>query len=167
MLFGTPRFRRRPGDRVLASLTDEEVGLFRSLPGELRSLLEGSPDDEAYQRIFPRAYVDPTEEQSEADWQAMVHSELLEERLAAVELVATSVERGTPRRGRVEIELSPDEVAAWLGVLNDARLTLGTRLQVTEDANEMDPSDPRAPAFALYHWLTWVQSDLVEVLLAS
>ena len=165
MLFGSPRFRLRPGDRVLVSLTDDEAGLVRSLPEELRGILEGSPDDDAHRRIFPRAYVDPTEEQAEADWQSMVHSELLQERLAAVRLVAATLERATPRRGRVEVELAPEEVAAWLGVLNDVRLALGTRLEVTEDGNDVDPSDPRAAAFALYHWLTWVQSDLVDVLL--
>ena len=54
---------------------------------------------------------------------------------------------------------------AWLGVLNDTRLVLGARLGVTEDDHDVAPDDPRAPAFAMYHWLTWVQGELVEQLL--
>ena len=54
---------------------------------------------------------------------------------------------------------------AWLGVLNDTRLVLGTRLGVTEDERELNPADPQAGAYAMYQWLTWLQGDLVEALL--
>jgi hypothetical protein len=91
----------------------------------------------------------------------------LRERLAALELVATTLDRAVTKRGRAELELTPDEVHAWMGVLNDARLALGTRLGITEqtEAEEIDPSGPDAAAHALYTWLTWVQNDLVETLL--
>jgi Domain of unknown function (DUF2017) len=51
-------------------------------------------------------------------------------------------------------------------VLNDARLALGTRLQVTEDMDDitLDPSDPKTPTIAAYMWLTEVQADLLETL---
>src|SRR2546426_10571 len=70
-------------------------------------------------------------------------------------------------RGRAEVELAPEEVEAWLHVLNDARLALGARLGITEDpeAEEIDPSDPEAAAHAMYAWLTWLENDLVETLL--
>ena len=64
-----------------------------------------------------------------------------------------------------QIDLGPDDVQAWLGVLNDTRLVLGTRLGITEEEHELDPADPDAGAYALYQWLTWVQGDLVEALL--
>ena len=62
---------------------------------------------------------------------------------------------------------SAEEVVqeTWLGVLNDTRLVLGTRLGVTEEERVLDPADPDAGAYALYQWLTWVQGDLVEELL--
>ena len=42
-----------------------------------------------------------------------------------------------------------------------------TRLGVTEEveAEGIDPSDPDAPAHAMYGWLTWLENDLVEALL--
>ena len=56
--------------------------------------------------------------------------------------------------------LSIDDEATdrWLRVLNDLRLALGTRLQVTEDA-ELNAADP---AVNIYHWLSAVQDLLVE-----
>ena len=96
-----------------------------------------------------------------------MHPELLQSRLAALELVMTTLDRAVTKRGRTEVELAPEEVEAWLGVVNDARLTLGTRLGVTEDAESeaIDPSEPEAAAHAVYGWLTWFENDLLETLL--
>jgi hypothetical protein len=43
---------------------------------------------------------------------------------------------------------------------------LGTRLDVTEDdyGRELDESDPRMPAFALYGYLGYLQESVVEAL---
>jgi hypothetical protein len=164
------RFQRQ-GDGVIVSLETAEVELLRSVPAELQTVLAGSTakDDPVYNRLFPSAYLDPTEENAEQEWQELVHPELLRERLAALELVATTLDRAVTKRGRAELELAPDEVQAWMGVLNDARLALGTRLGVTEqaEAEEIDPSAPDAAAHALYGWLTWLQNDLVETLLSE
>jgi hypothetical protein len=164
----SPRFDRR-GESIVVTLDTNEVELLRTIPGEVRAAVEkpGSKDDPVYNRLFPSAYLDPTEESAEQEWQELVHPELLQSRLAALELVATTLDRAVTKRGRAEVELTPEEVEAWLGVVNDARLTLGTRLGVTEDAESeaVDPSDPTAPAHAVYGWLTWFENDLVETLL--
>jgi Domain of unknown function (DUF2017) len=162
------RFERR-GEGVLMSLDASEVELLRAVPGELQTVLAGpaTKDDPVYNRLFPSAYLDPTEESAEREWQELVHPELLRERLAAVELVTSTLDRAVTKRGRAEVELAPEEVDAWLHVLNDARLALGTRLGITEEpeAEEIDPSDPDAAAHAMYGWLTWLENDLVETLL--
>jgi hypothetical protein len=164
----SPRFERR-GEGVLVSLEANEVELLRRVPAELQTVLARPPtkDDPVYNRLFPSAYLDPTEESAEQEWQELVHPELLRERLAALELVISTLDRAATKRGRTELELAPDEVEAWLAVLNDARLALGTRLGVTEEAEaeEIDPKSPEAAAHALYAWLTWLQNDLVETLL--
>jgi len=164
----SPRFERR-GEGVVATLDANEVELLRRIPGELQEQFAGpaSKDDPVYKRLFPAAYLDPTEESAEQEWQELVHPELLRQRTAALELVNTTLDRAVTKRGRVEVELGPEEVEAWLGVVNDARLALGTRLGVTEEpeAQEIDPSDPDAAAHAMYGWLTWLENDLVEVML--
>ncbi len=159
------RFRSGPGDTLVVSLAEEELGMLRRLPEQLREVLEGPTEDEARTRIFPRAYLDPTAEAEEAEWQELVHPELLQERLDALGLISATLERAEPAGDWWQITLSPDEVQAWLGVLNDTRLVLGTRLGITEEELELDPSDARAGAYAMYQWLTWLQGDLVEALL--
>ena len=56
-----------------------------------------------------------------------------------------------------------------MGVLNDARLALGTQLGVTEDTDyaDLDPEDPESSALAAYAWLTYLQGELVETLLGD
>ena len=50
--------------------------------------------------------------------------------------------------------------------LNDLRLVLGTRLDVQEDTflEELPPDDPRAPALAVYGYLSWTQEQLIAAL---
>jgi hypothetical protein len=164
----TVHFERR-GEGVIVTLDANEVELLRAVPSELQAVLAGpgDKDDPVYNRLFPSAYLDPTEEGAEREWQDLVHPELLRERLAALETVTATLDRAATKRGRAEVELAPEEVDAWLHVLNDARLALGTRLGITEDpeAEEIDPSDPEAAAHAMYGWLTWLENDLVEALL--
>jgi hypothetical protein len=160
---------KRSGGGLVVTLNEAEAELLGSIPEELSAAMQTPPGsgDPVHERLFPRAYLDPTEESAESNWQDVVHPELVRERLAALQLLVDSLERGTRKRGRVEVHLEPDEAQAWLGVLNDARLALGIRLQVTEDLDlsELDPNDPDTPAYAVYGWLTWLQGELVETLL--
>jgi hypothetical protein len=50
--------------------------------------------------------------------------------------------------------------------INDVRLLLGTRLDVSEAPGQrhVDPDDPRAPGFALYDYLSLLTQELVEAL---
>jgi hypothetical protein len=159
------RFRSGANDTLVVSLAEEEIALLRSLPEQLRVVFEGEGDDPAHERLFPRAYLDPTAESEEAEWQALVHPSLLRERLDALELITSTLDRAEPAGDWWQIGLTPDEVQAWLGVLNDTRLVIGTRLGVTEEERVLDPADPDAGGYAMYQWLTWLQGDLVEALL--
>ncbi len=164
------RFRRGDGDALVVSMQAEELELLQSLPDQLRQVLGGADDDPARERLFPRAYLDPTAEADEQQWRQYAYPDLVEQRFEAVGALDESLARAVVagRDGELrEITLSPDEVQAWLGVLNDTRLILGSRLGVTEEEREFDPDDPQAPAFAFYDWLTWVQGDLIEALLGD
>ncbi len=159
------RFRPGRDDTLTVSLAEEELSLLRALPEQLREVFEDDVDDPARSRLFPRAYLDPTAETEEAEWQALVGPSLLRERLDALVLITVTLDRAELRGDWWQIDLTADEVGVWLGVLNDTRLVLGTRLGVTEEERELDPADPEAGPYALYQWLTWVQGDLVEELL--
>lgn len=62
--------------------------------------------------------------------------------------------------------LDEGQMVAWLGALNDLRLVLGTRLDVTEDLDPatLSEDDPRAPSLALYFYLGWLEEQVVAVL---
>jgi Domain of unknown function (DUF2017) len=148
-----PLVERIPGGRFRLRLTPEERDLLRSLPGQLRDLLP--TDDPALRRLRPPAYRDDPER--EAEYRRMVGDDLLRQRLATLEVMQSTIDADT---------LDEDQLAAWLGTLNDLRLVLGTRLEVTEELYEegMPDDDPRAPAFGLYRYLGWLEEHLVAAL---
>jgi hypothetical protein len=137
-------------------LTREERALLTGLAGELLVLLDGEPGDPALRRLSPPAYDD---EQDEDAYRELMGGELLAGRREALELIARTAEQE---------RLSPEEADAWLRALNDLRLVLGTRLDVKEDTflEELQPEDPRAPALAVYGYLSWLQEQLVAALSA-
>ncbi len=163
--------RCKPGRDGSVSLTLEapEADLLREIPEQLRLLYAADDDDPARSRLFPRAYLDPTEEHAEQEWRAVVHPELLRERLEGLDRVVAALDRSEIKGRRVRIDLAPDEVHIWVQVLNDARLAFGSRLGVTDETNihRFAPDDPRGPEKAAYAWLTMLQDTLVETLLGT
>ncbi|MEX2256707.1 MAG: DUF2017 family protein [Acidimicrobiia bacterium] len=165
------RFVRR-GAAVVASFSAPEIELLGTwVPEQLRAVYESDDSaDAARQRLFPRAYLDPTEESAEQEWQALVYPDLLRSRLeslARILGVLDAPERG--KRGLLTVELGPDDVPALLGVLNDTRLALGTILDVTDDTElaELDPDDPSTQVSMIYVWLTHIEGELVDTLLGE
>jgi Domain of unknown function (DUF2017) len=164
------RFTRRRGGTVDATFERGELQLLEGLPEQLRALYGGTDDDPARARLFPRAYLDPTEEQAESEWEELVHPGLLEARLDALGILETTIAAAEPtKRDRVVVHLSTEQANAWLNVLNDARLALGSRLGVTDDTDlaTLDPSDPNAPTLAAYGWFTYLEGELVDTLLGD
>ena len=127
---------------------------------------EAEAADPVLERLFPRAYLDPTEEEAEADWQRLVHGDLLDGRRRKLATVEGTLAAATPKRSRFELTLNEEQAQAWLAVLNDARLALGTRLEVTEDLDMsgVDPDDPDTAPYAVYWWLGMMEERLLDVL---
>jgi hypothetical protein len=134
------------------SITDDERDLIVSLAGQLRELLM-SDETDGLQRLFPPGYAnDPDRDQ---EYQQLTHDELLSKRLASVDVVEQTITQTT---------LDEDQLSAWMGAVNDLRLVLGTRLDVSEEMDDIELDDPRAPAFAVYHYLTHVLAEIVDAL---
>lgn len=143
-----------------------EAALLAGLPGQIRELVEVG-EGRVHDRLFPPAYLDPTEEDAEAEWQRLMHQELLRGKIEALDVLAALLrEAAGSATELVTLELDAEETTAWLGAMNDLRLALGVMLEVTEDLDlsRVDPSDPRAPGLHLYGFLTWIQGDLIEAL---
>ena len=135
-------------------LGNEERALLVGLVDELQELLAGDRRDEGLRRLFPRAYDDAADERA---YRELTGDSLLAGRREALDLLARTA--GNDR-------LSAEEADAWLRALNDLRLVLGTRLDVQEDTffEGLEPDDPRAPALAIYGYLSWLQEQLVAAL---
>lgn len=133
-------------------LSDAERELLRTLPGELREILDSEQDDPSLRRLFPPAY--ERDDEAEDEYRRLMADELLEGRRAALRLVQETAGRE---------RLSAEELDAWLRALNDLRLVLGTRLDVTEETyvTELDPAHPQAYELSVYGYLSWLQEQLV------
>ena len=158
----------RRGSTLLLRLHEREVQVLRWVFADLERLLEeGVGSDPVTQRLFPRAYLDPTEENAESEWQSVVHGELVEGRRSTLGVVVLGLDGAQATAGRSGMrEVALDEARAeqWLGVLNDARLAFGTALGVTADTDleALEPDDPRAEGYALYDWLTHLVAALLD-----
>ena len=86
----------------------------------------------------------------------------------ALATVEGTLAGATVRKGRFELTLREEQALAWLAVVNDARLALGIRLDVTEDLDlsGLDPDDPDTAPYAVYWWLGMLEERLLEVLSA-
>ena len=149
------RIERARDGTVRLKLPRAERALLRTVHAELRELLDDAPDDPDLRRLFPPAYADDAE--SDAEYRRLVGDQLGEGRRRALDTVAATLDRD---------RLTADEADAWLRALNDARLVLGTRLDVTEemDFSKFERGDPRAPHVATYLYLSWLVEQLVEAL---
>lgn len=123
---GRYRIRWTAGDRQMLD----------TLAAEIDALL--AADDESLVRWFPPAY--GTDEERSREFAALARDELVASKRAALELVMESFDRP---------EVTGDELHSIMRALNDLRLVLGTRLDVSED----QPGPPRGtPAEELPAW---------------
>src|SRR5919106_4525124 len=87
-------------------------------------------------RLFPPAYTD--DDEAQAEFARLMTDELTDGKRKALASVTGTLDRGALKRGGWRVTLTADEAEDWLAVLNDARLTLGTRLDVTERTYDRD-----------------------------
>jgi len=161
--------RRLPGGGVRVRLTVRERQLLASLPAQLRPLLAGehdldTPAGPVRRRLFPSAYEDPLDEM---EFQELVGTQITSDRLAAVEDFARTLEGGATRRSWWSRELDPDETAAWLSALNDARLTLAMVIGVTSEDHWQRGPDRSDPTSVALYYLGWLQDQLLNALMGT
>lgn len=179
-------FRRTRG-RFVASFESGEVALLADLVDQVRQLLaergeenpvdplveltgitvgpSTAPEDPALARLLPDFARD--DQQTSAALRALHEPDLIAQKDAAAVAVLDSLPRGGGT-----VRLTEDVAKAWLSALNDVRLALGVRLEVTEDDVEpptvgADPDGQAAAAFGVYRWLTYVQDSLVTQMLGT
>ena len=151
-----PAFRAE-GSGYAVHLSKGVRGMLVDLCQQSRALLEAEDpsSDPAVARLFPPAYEDDPLRNLE-----------FETNLG-----------GAPRNGKLEAidtvertanaaSLTEDELLAWVGVVNDLRLVLGTRIEITEEATEegFAPDDPRLETFRVYQFLGYLLQEMLEAM---
>jgi hypothetical protein len=138
---------------VRLSLKASEQLLLRDLLDDLEPLL-ADPDDPAVRRLFPPAYSD---DESDEQYRSLVRDQLVNGRAKALATM-----RNTLAGETIDLEQADE----WLRALNDLRLVLGTRLDVSEeiDYEQIDLEEPRGRDLAVYGYLAWLQEQLVDAL---
>lgn len=130
---------------------EDDRALLRSMIPEMRDLLVAG--DPSLRRLFPPAY--GTDDKRNAEYDALVHDELLEHRLASLDIVEETLDAET---------VDEEGLVRWMQAVNDIRLVLGTRLDVTEDMTPPDPRDPSVGLFTVYERLGYLLSNIVKAL---
>jgi len=145
---------RRQDGSYRVHLPSEERDMLAALPGQLRdALAEGEP---TVYRLFPPAHADG---EANAEYTNLVGAGLLEGKLLALAELERTAHATT---------LDEEGLGTWLGALESLRLVLGTQLDVTEESyGSLDVHDPDAPRLALYHWLSWLQEEVIQALSAG
>ncbi|MEU6315174.1 DUF2017 domain-containing protein [Streptomyces sp. NPDC047014] len=153
---------------------DPLAALFAEGPSE-------PPSDPALARLFPDAYgsperaaeegVDPAELTARsAEFRRYTENDLRTRKREDALAVVRSLDGLTPGGdGAAVLELAGELPLRWLGTLNDLRLTIAARLEITEDEQSAElvrlpDEDPRKPIVMAYHWLTGLQESLIETL---
>ncbi|MGA4841647.1 DUF2017 domain-containing protein [Streptomyces sp. G45] len=162
-----------PGEEAADGESDPLAELFAEGPSE-------PPADPVLRRLLPDAYGGPGSEAGDeeelraysAEFRRFTENDLRARKRDDALAVIRSLDALTVAgEGGAVLKLSGDESRHWLGALNDLRLAIGTRLDVTdEDDTEvlyrLPDSDPRKPMVMAYLWLGGLQETLVETLLA-
>ncbi|MEV5491787.1 DUF2017 domain-containing protein [Streptomyces bobili] len=162
-----------PGPAEDAS-ADPLAELFAEGPSE-------PPSDPVLRRLFPDAYTDPeatpgpreAEERRahSAEFRRFTENDLRagkrENALAVVRSLDALVAEGD---SVAVLKLSPQESQQWLRTLNDLRLAIGSRLDITDEDDtdllyRLPDEDPRKPMVMAYLWLGGLQETLVTTLM--
>ncbi|MCH5671743.1 DUF2017 domain-containing protein [Streptomyces gilvus] len=139
------------------------------------------PKDPVLKRLFPDAYCDPegtsgTQEAQEAQAYSAEFRRYTENDLRAGKrdnalAVIRTLDALTPGAdGGAVLKLSPEQSRQWLGSLNDLRLAIGSRLEISDEDDtdvlyRLPDEDPRKPMVMAYLWLGGLQETLVNTLL--
>ncbi len=149
-----PAFSKE-GDRFIVRLSKGVRGLLVELCRQSRALLdaEDPSSDPAVSRLFPPAY--PDDPLQNLEFETNLGSAPRSGKLEALDVVERTANAST---------LTEDELLAWIGVVNDLRLVLGTRIEITEEATDEDfpADDPRHETYRVYQFLGFLLQELLE-----
>ena len=108
--------------------------------------------------MFPPAYHKPDDAEADAEYQRLIHEELVASRLSGITTVNAALRSPGP--------VDDDTMTAFVQAINGLRLVLGTMLDVSEDEDpdDVDVDDPQIGEHHLYNFLSWLLDWAVRAL---
>ena len=176
---------------IIRSLAVQLLELIGPGPGEdapddpLAELFAAAPSEPpaapVIRRLFPDAYSDPekapdspaaAEERRaySSEFRRYTENDLRAGKRENALSVVRTLDALTPALdGGAVLKLSVEESRQWLGSLNDLRLAIGSRLEITDEDDTdhlfgLPDEDPRKPMVMAYLWLGGLQETLVSTL---
>ncbi|WP_318203300.1 DUF2017 domain-containing protein [Streptomyces sp. SCL15-4] len=141
------------------------------------------PADPVLRRLFPDAYSDPDKAPASpaeaeqrrahsAEFRRYTENDLRAgKRENALGVIRSLDALAAAGEGGAVLKLTREESRQWLGALNDLRLAIGARLEITDEDDtdllyRLPEEDPRKPMVLAYLWLGGLQETLVATLLS-
>jgi hypothetical protein len=160
---------RRNGRHCVATFAVDEVRVLRKVAAEVVGLLTDGfdRDDPVVGRLFPDIYPDDAE--NSAEFRLYTEGELKTGKIDQAGAILAAL----PDDGPGEVRLDAETAEAWLRGINDARLAMGTRLDIhdttdladeLDDAAVHDPASSRVFQLSVYAYLGYLQESLLNVL---
>ena len=182
------RVQTADGARFISALEPHEVALLKNMATSVQEMLDDRqsaapsdpleqitgirtgnpkpPDDATMRRLLPDFVKDGGKEgnagpeerdDSNGALRSLHEPQIIDVKIAAAQRLLDTLPNGGGR-----LELTEDDAHAWIGAVNDIRLTLGTILEIGPDFPERLPAGhPMAIHLEVYGWLTVLQEYLV------
>ena len=153
----------------MATFAVDEVRVLRKVAAEVVGLLTDGfdQDDPVVGRLFPDIYPDDAE--NSAEFRRYTEGELKTGKIDQAGAILAAL----PASGGGEVRLDAESAEAWLRALNDARLAMGIRLDISadtdlgeelDDAVLRDPTSTRVFQLSVYAYLGYLQESLLNAL---
>jgi hypothetical protein len=160
---------RRNGNQCVATFAVDEVRVLRKVASEVVGLLMDGFDhtDPVVGRLFPDIY--PERPDDSAEFRLYTEGDLKTGKIDQAGAILAAL----PDEGPGEVRLDGEEATAWLRAINDARLAMGTRLDIqaeTDLGEELDtavlkdPGSSRVFQLSVYAYLGYLQESLLHSL---
>jgi hypothetical protein len=148
---------RRDDDGFAVRLPQPARELLGSIAEQMRTVLTGSTadDDPAVARLFPQAY--PDDPMRTIEFEHVAAEDLQRDRLSRFDVLARTADARW---------LTDEQMHDWMRAINDARIVLGVRLDVTEEMtfDEVEDDPERAESFRTYAYLSALLETIVHAL---
>ena len=153
----------RPSRHQFVAVFDpDEASTLSGLASQVSELIEdrdARDGDPAVLRLLPDAY--PDDAGASAEFRRFTADDLASRKCANARRIVADLAAASAATSATTVKVDAQAAQAWVRSLTDIRLTIAARLGIE---SEGDLGNESTELLALYDWLGFVQSSLVDCL---